>query len=191
MLRSGCTSPWRIFPRIPSHGAITLAGADPTVSIPSGIAATAGQTVDVPVSILDNAAGLASADLAIDYNPAALSLTNADITLSSTLSGLGWTLVTNVMNADGIAYVSISSIRGLPAGTPQLLNLAFSVADHAPSGSTAIAIDPTQSDLGDTNGDPLTLSVSNGSVAVSSAQQGPTVSITPVTPSRAIPASTR
>ena len=166
-------------PTIPSHGAITLAGADPTVGIPSGIAATAGQTVDVPVSILDNAAGLASADLAIDYNPAALSLTNADITLSSTLSGLGWTLVTNVMNADGIAYVSISSIRGLPAGTPQLLNLAFSVADHAPSGSTAIAIDPTQSDLGDASGDPLTLSTSSGSVVITGSPQTPGIAMGP------------
>ncbi len=166
-------------PTIPSHGAITLASADPTVGIPSGIAATAGQMVDVPVSILDNAAGLASADLAIDYNPAILSLTAADITLSSTLSGLGWSLATNVMNADGVAYVSISSIRGLPAGTPQLLNLAFSVADHAPSGSTAIAIDPTQSGLGDASGDPLTLSTSSGSVVITGVPRTPGIALGP------------
>ena len=159
-------------PTIPSHGALTAAGVDPTVGIPSGIAATAGQTVDVPVSILDNAAGLASADLAIDYNPALLSLTNAGITLSSALSSAGWELVQNVDSTNGVAYVSLFATSGLPSGTPQLLNLAFSVPDHAPSGSAAITVDPKNSDLGDTNGDPLTLSVSNGSVAVSSCAAG-------------------
>ena len=47
--------------------------------------------MNVPVSISDNASGVASADFEFDYDPALLSLTNSGITLSSALSSAGWT----------------------------------------------------------------------------------------------------
>ena len=67
----------------------------------------AGQTVNVPVSITDNAAGVASADFAFDYNPALLTLTNAGVTLGTALSNSGWSMITNVDSADEVAFVSL------------------------------------------------------------------------------------
>ena len=138
-----------------------------TVGIPLGVLGNAGQTVNVPVAITDNAFGLASADLAIDYNPALLTLTNSNVSLSNYLTGVGgWSLAVNVNNTQGVAYVGIFSATGLPDGTPQLLNLAFTVAGNAPYGSTPVTIDPNNSDLYNSSSAALTLSISNGSVAV-------------------------
>jgi hypothetical protein len=157
-------------PAIPTHGTLTAAGVDPTVGIPLGIAATAGQTVNVPVSITDNAAGVASADFVIDYNPDLLTLTNSGVTLAAALSNSGWSLITNVDNADGVAYVSLFATSALPAGTPQLLNLAFTVAGNAPSGTTAVSIDPAGIDLNDASGNVMALAISNGSVNIAASQ---------------------
>ena len=169
-------------PTVPSHGALTLAGADPTVSIPSNIAATAGQTVNVPVSITDDADGVAYADFEFHFDPTLLQSSN--VTLGSTLvSAMGWTLESSgsLYNSEGILYVSIFASAGLMTGTPvpaTLLNLTFTVGSDAPTGSTPITIDPdpNNSDIGSATG-ALTLSIANGSVAITGSQTAPMVTV--------------
>ena len=61
----------------------------------------------MPVSITDNANGLLSADLTITYDNSLIHLSNSLVTLSSYLSGLGWSLSDNVIDSSGTAYISI------------------------------------------------------------------------------------
>ena len=79
-------------PSIPTHGTITHAGVDPNVAIqtPTGNVAP-GSTITVPLTVTDNANGIASFDFYLNYNTALLALNS--VTLGSSLSG--WTIHTN------------------------------------------------------------------------------------------------
>ena len=156
-------------PDVPSHGSLTQATVDPTVSVALGTIGIPGTTANVPVSITDDASGLASADLTFDYDTSRLSLTNAEVTLNSELQNTdGWAMSKNVVG--NTVYISAYSLGSpLPSGTgpQQLLNMAFQVLPNAPAGTAAVTIDtsgtPPNSRLNEGN---LVLTPVNGSVVI-------------------------
>jgi hypothetical protein len=66
-----------------------------------------------------------------------------------------------------------------------LLNLAFSVTSSASTGTTAVSIDPSSSDLADANGNALPLSVHSGSVSIASSPTAPIVAVADASGARA------
>ena len=164
-------------PDVPFHAALTAAGVDPTVSIPFGLTGLPGNTVNVPVSIADSAAGLQSIDLTMIYGTSLLDLNAAGVTLSSYLAGQGWGLAKNVNDATGTLHISLYSMSGaLPAGTPQLLNLEFSVPSDSPGGAAQVATS-TAYNSSRLNERQFALSTINGSVVVTAPGGGSSVGI--------------
>ena len=169
-------------PAIPSHASLVAAGVDPTVTIPLGITANAGQNakVHVPVNItgLDTTSGLLSADFVITYNPALLSIVSSGVTLSSDLSGNDWSISKNLATP-GIIRVSLFSTDqpAIQTSPEQMLNLAFSVP-NGPSGTSVIGFSTATGDVNDLNEGQLTLTTNNGSVVITGAGQStPTVTV--------------
>ena len=162
-------------PAIPSHASLVAAGVDPTISVPVGITATAGQAakVNVPIGIVDDADGLMAADLTITYDPALLSIASSGVSLNSDLANLGWSITRNVSTAGVIHVTLFSTGDPLGAGPQQLLTLAFSVPS-GPSGTSAISVS------GSLNTGGLTLSTNSGSVIVKGNQPIPVAPVAPV-----------
>ena len=159
-------------PQIPDAGliSITHATVDPEVVIPVGTIGTPGGSVNVPVSIGSDihgdAAGLNSVDITITYDPTRLSINNAGVTLSSYLSGLDWGIAKNTANSGEIIVSLFSTDDGpLPSGTPQLLNLQFSVPNNAAAGTVPVDITTTGAQKGLNEGQ-LIMTVSNGTVVI-------------------------
>ena len=160
--------PQSLIPAVPVHTTITHASVDPTVAVGSSVLANPGQTVDVPVSITDDANGVLAAGLTITYDSNVLSLTNptnAEVKLSSYLNGLGWGISSNV-TAPGTLLVSIFSMGGaLPSGAAQLLDLNFQVLATATLGTSQIGLS------GQLNEGQLVMTPVNGSVNVDAPPQ--------------------
>ncbi len=132
-----------------------------TVAIPTGLIGTRGNAIIVPVQITNDADGLMSADLTITYNTSLLDLANADVSLSTYLAGLGWSITPNVNDTAGTARISISTNgSALAAGAADLLNLTFHVPGAAPAGATSLAI------TGTLNEGNLAMTPSNGALTV-------------------------
>src|SRR5438270_13623373 len=75
---------------------------DPTVAMPAAMLGNRGQTVNVPVSIVDNASGLLAADLNLTYSPGDIMLGNSDAALSDYLQSNDWGIAKNVNPATGV-----------------------------------------------------------------------------------------
>ncbi len=128
-------------------------GPDPTVNIPTDLSAGLGGIVSVPVNIDDPVpavnAGMTEATLALNYDPAVLSVSAADVSLGTVpVSGTGWTLqvaVNQVTGELGITLFSSTPITDPAGGT--LVTIAFHVNGTASPGETAIdlvsAVNPT------------------------------------------------
>ncbi|MEZ6193478.1 MAG: hypothetical protein R3C45_19580, partial [Phycisphaerales bacterium] len=139
-------------PEIPDLPAIAPAGVpgeDPVLTVDSGVIATIGSTVSVPVNI-DDADGLLGFNLDLSYDTTVLDLTNGDVTLGGLLTTAGgWTVVPNVNDVTG--EVKLAFFRAgnpMPAGGGEVVTLDFTVLPGAASlGITPIVADgPT--DLG-------------------------------------------
>ena len=119
---------------IPQQMTLTLGGSQ--TSVPGG-------TVNVPVTVSDDAYGLAAADLAITYNSTLLHLANADVTLNSDLAASGWVMMQEVNDVAGVIRISLftGSNPILQHGIANVLNLTFHVPLDAVPGTAGIAID--------------------------------------------------
>ena len=142
-------------PVFPGHPTNMLAGADPTVSIPSMLQVGADGTVTVPVNIDDpcpaGSGGMTDATLALTYDPTMFSVSASDIQLGSVpASGTDWILKSKIDPATGQiavtiwSYVPISSSDG-----GSLITITFHLIDLAASGTTSInlvnSVDPANS----------------------------------------------
>ena len=87
------------------------AGVDPTVSTGGHQMGIRGTVENMAITITDDAYQLESADFHIAYTTSMLDLANADATINSELTALGWMLTKNVK----IPPVSPSSACSLPA----------------------------------------------------------------------------
>jgi hypothetical protein len=102
-------------PPIPSPGpSLAFGGPDPTLSLPATLTADAAGVVEVPVLLdhphPDGSTGMTEASLALTYDPAALTVTAADVHLGSIpLSGIGWRLTTVVDPTTGRIGVDLFS----------------------------------------------------------------------------------
>ena len=105
--------------------------ADPALSLPATVQASAGGVVNVPV-LLDDAhppgsTGLVEAELTLHYDPAVVSVSAADITLGSLPSqGTGWQVSAQVNASTGQITIQLSSqtpITSDQAGS--LVSIAF------------------------------------------------------------------
>jgi hypothetical protein len=129
-------------PQIPTVAARpTVFGPDPTVQIGNlGTLAQPGDRVSTGVRVTDNAAGLTTADFTISYDTSRLDLSDADVTLSPYLAGKGWNMVENANDAAGTVSLLLWGATPLPAGTPDLVGLAFQVPANAPIGTSPLHI---------------------------------------------------
>ena len=101
-------------PSTPTGLSLVTTGADPSLSIPTDLTATAGGTVVVPVNIDDahpvGSSGLTEAELALTYDPAVFSVTAADVYLGTVpLSGSGWQVTAQVDPATGQIGIDLYS----------------------------------------------------------------------------------
>jgi hypothetical protein len=148
-------------PDVPSHGSLTHATVDPTVTIPLGTVGIPGSAVDVPVGItglngLDQQDGLAGASFTFTYDASRLSLTNDEVTTSVP----GWFIVGNVTSPGTVLVTMYSGGPTLTSDTSDLLDLNFQVPSNAPAGTAAVSA------TGSLNEGNLSLSVNNGSVII-------------------------
>ena len=145
-------------PTAPPTASGFVAGPDPTVVIQELITGQRGSVVNVPVNVTDDFAGTTSVDMVISYDPSQLDLTDAQITLGSLTAG--WTLTKSVNRTSGLVIVSLTNSTAHQGGTGSLFNLAFTVRDDAPAGTTIIDIVQPPSNI---NEGSLTLTSHDGS----------------------------
>ncbi len=173
---------WTGVPEIPSKGypfgtMMIPAGVDPTVQIGEvGTIAQGGQTVATSVGITDNAAGVQSADFTVSYDTSRLELSDADVALSRYLAAQGWSMAEHVDQATGTVYVALLG-KVLPAGTPDLLDLAFHVRDGAQPGTASLGVAGTLNEgyltMTPVDGSIIVNAANNATSQVSTAQAGP------------------
>lgn len=109
------------------------------VSVSSGLVGKRGDVVHAYISI-DDAAGLSSIDLALNYNTAELDLSNADVTLTGVL-GSDWTLVPNVNDATGKLTLTAYTSDVQPTGGGQMIDIAFHVRSDAAAAALVLDLD--------------------------------------------------
>ena len=129
-------------PEIPDEGPDfpVIASIDPTVQIGNtNTVANPGQTVATPVRITDDTQGATSITMNVSYDSTLLDLSNADVGLSAYLTSLGgWSLVSNVVDANGTARVVAYGVNPLPSGAADLVNLSFHVPANATAGTSPL-----------------------------------------------------
>ena len=120
-------------PAVPSGIAITNSSIDPTIVIPTAVVGDRGQSVTLPVSISDSAAGVLAADLNMTYVGNAMTASSSDVTIASDMPP-GWSEVTNARTPGLLRVSEYSNSDPLGAGPVQLLNLQFHVGANTPAG---------------------------------------------------------
>jgi uncharacterized delta-60 repeat protein len=127
-------------------------GTDPNVSIPTGVLANPGTTINLPVSI-DDATGLASGLFTLAIDPTKLTLTN----VTAGTVDPGFAVFFNPANDE---FEFFSTSQPLASGSGTIANLQFTVLPTAASGTAPVSI------TGDLNGGGLITNFSNGSVNI-------------------------
>jgi hypothetical protein len=133
-----------VIPTPPSGLTITPGGPDPALSL--GASQTAGGIVNVQVTLddarPDGSTGMTEAIIGLTYNPKALAVSAADITLGSLpASSSGWRLVAVIDATTGqiaIDLYSTTAITQAQAGT--LINITFHVVPGAYVPATAVQL---------------------------------------------------
>ena len=143
---------------------IPPAGADPTLCIPSGVSAGPGEDALANVAVSDDAAGILSALIEVEYDTTVFDVAPPDITLGDLLSGLGGTsLLAFVDEPGGTIRALVNATEPLAAGTGDLLDVAMHTRWEATGGRTPLHFDGAQSYL---NGGRLALTLVDGEVIV-------------------------
>lgn len=128
---------------VPAFTPVTVpvgVGVDPTYRLPTNLPVTAGSTITVPLSVIDDARGVQSSQIRFTYDTVALDLIN--ITAGSLL-GSGWQIITNINDAEGwveVGFYHGSSIAGGSAVTGAVLNFEFMVAANVSDGVFPLTI---------------------------------------------------
>ena len=155
---------------------IVVSGRDPLLSIADDLTASPGDTLNVPVSILDDATGLLGVDLTIHYDTNVFDVTHSDVS-SGTLTA-GWFVVSNVDDVAGTIAVSMFNFSPVPGGTGSVAEIEFDVRADAPAGPTALDItDDTALNEGE-----LVLTIDDGAVTILADNQAPTIDALTVNP---------
>jgi hypothetical protein len=150
-------------PQIPDCGSppAVYATVDPTVQIGAkGMVAKPGDTVHAVMQIKDSSEGVLAGRFTVKYDTRLLDLSAADVRLSTYLSNLGWGMAKNVDDAKGTAWLTVYGTVPLPAGTPQLVDLAFHVPAKSAGGTSPLNL------TGALNGGQLIMTPVSGSITV-------------------------
>lgn len=133
-------------PNVPGLVLVLGTGVDPTIDAGEVIGGP-GNTVIVPLNITDNAAGLVGFNVIVNYDKNKLSLVD-DISFASTSVTLGqlftdatgWTMLTDVDQANGKVTLAFFRSSGTPAGTGSIVDLHFTIA---PAATGVVTITPS------------------------------------------------
>jgi hypothetical protein len=150
------------------------AGLDPTVTIPTGLTGSPGQTVNAPVNlVVEPGAAVVGATYTVAYDATKLSL--GTVGLGSGLLTSDWAVMTSGGGATGSVTVSVYFIGGagatqptIPANaTTQITTLPFTVSAGATAGSTALDVQLTNgSGTSTENQQGLVWTQSDGSIVI-------------------------
>jgi hypothetical protein len=139
-------------PPIPTGITITPLGADPTLSLGDPVRGgdpSRARVISVPILLDDphplGSTGMTETVLALTYDPSALSLSAADVTLGS-LPGLrqGWQVAAEVNEATG--QIGITLYSTTPLATSQagsLVDIGFHVAPGTLAPATSVRLVPS------------------------------------------------
>ena len=130
---------------------IVAGGPDPIIQVGT-INATPGDSVSIPLSITDSAAGVQSLDLTLRYDATKLEITGASTAGLTT----GWTLLSNT-SKPGEIKVSLFTTTALTGGTGTIINLNGKVL--AGAAGSSIALDLVQDPAAINEGELLLTSV--------------------------------
>jgi hypothetical protein len=102
------------------------------------VVADRGTATPVSVSIADNAQGLQSAALTINYDAARFNLANSDVAASPLLINMGWIATPSINAATGTVLINLSGGTALPTGAASLVIITFHVRNDALGGSSPL-----------------------------------------------------
>lgn len=132
-----------------------------TVSTPA-VVATAGGTLDLPVSISD-ASGVAGAGLVLTFDKSVVSCTDV---VAGGVFPSGATVIKNIVNANGTASATIVNSTGAPSGPGVLLTFKLVIAATATNQSSTLGltgeVDSTTGKIGGINFAPSPIAVHYG-----------------------------
>jgi hypothetical protein len=134
-------------PAPPAGVTVTFSGADPTLRV-STASAAAGGVAAVAVGLDDpqpaGSSGLTGAVLVLGYDPAALSVSAADVHLGGLASAAGWRLAARVDAAAGLLAVEVFGGAALQSTAPgDLVGIDFHVLAGASAGASAVNLRAT------------------------------------------------
>jgi len=121
---------------------VTPALKQATFSIPEGIVADPGTTVEIPIHIGESAVGWQGFNITVRYNTDKLDLSASGVLKGAMLDATGgWVLSKNVQDGDGTALLAVfrSSPTTVEAG--EVLKLRFDVRADATLGEMVIDLD--------------------------------------------------
>jgi hypothetical protein len=130
----------------PNLPAPSPAAIDPAIGVPAAVIAQPGASARVPVTV-DNLDGLFGVTFRVNYETGPLDLSNEQVTLASEMEEAGWSLVQNVDDANGVAYLAAFSAEPGAAGGATLLDLSFDSLTSA-TGTTPLDLSGPASDGG-------------------------------------------
>jgi hypothetical protein len=96
---------------------VTAGGPDPKLSIPTDLVARAGERLQIPIrieSVVDlTGSGLASADLVVEYDAAALEITSVVLGNLLTSTAGGWTIAARIDPMAGRVVIAVAGTKPL------------------------------------------------------------------------------
>jgi len=135
-------------PFLPAGLAVNTIGPDPTLSVPTDLAASPGATVIVPVNIdtarPEGSTGMVEAVLALTYDPKVFEVSAADVQLGTVPEGgSGWKLQAEVNTQRGLIGVELYSSTAIQSSVGgSLVTIAMHVRGMAPAGTTGLTLVP-------------------------------------------------
>ncbi|RIK79864.1 MAG: hypothetical protein DCC68_12120 [Planctomycetota bacterium] len=130
----------------PNLPAPSPAAVDPAIGVPAAVFAQAGASAHVPVTV-DDLDGLFGVTLRVNYETGPLDLANEQVTLAAELEAAGWSLVQNVDDSGGVAYLAAFSAQPGTAGAATLVDMHFNSLASA-AGTTLLDLSGPASDGG-------------------------------------------
>jgi len=150
---------------------IVPSGRDPLVSIPDDLTAHRGETLTVPVSILDDATDLFAVELYLEYDTAVFDLDTGDLRAGDLTAG--WTMIGNIDDTAGTIVVHLFGTNPLSGGTGSVVEIDFSVRADAPYGPAALDLtDDCMLNDGD-----LVVTLDNGCATILADDSAPAASV--------------
>ncbi len=161
-------------PNLPAGNIAIQVGIDPTIAA-GDVTGQSGTTVNVPINITDNAAGLWGVDVYVDYDTTKFDLPNGLNAGGISLAGMfasegGWAMDTLVEESAGRIKLSLYRATPSTSSSGQIANLELAIKPLTPAGLYPLNVSGYQ------NVPPFSFTFLNGSVAVG--ENLPTVTAT-------------